>query len=40
MYLVLGPLSAGKHTIHFGGGVPDWNFLLDITENITVTGKK
>jgi hypothetical protein len=36
VYLMLSPLSAGTHTIHFHAEVPDFNFLLDITYNITV----
>jgi hypothetical protein len=39
VYLMLPPLSAGNHTIHFAGTVPDFNFFLDITYNLTV-GKK
>jgi hypothetical protein len=38
-YLMLAPLSAGKHTIHFHGEVPDFNFALDITYHITVVPK-
>jgi hypothetical protein len=36
-YLMLAPLSVGKHTIHFTGtaGYP-FNFTLDITYNLTV----
>lgn len=33
-YLMLAPLSVGKHTIRFGGSFPD--FALDITYNLTV----
>lgn len=33
-YLMLAPLSAGTHTIHFTGGSS--SFLLDITYNLTV----
>jgi hypothetical protein len=34
-YLMLAPLSKGKHTIHFTGGVGDW-FHLDVTYHLTV----
>ncbi len=33
-YLLLPPLSAGTHTIHFGGTAP--NITLDVTYNLTV----
>jgi hypothetical protein len=33
-YLLLAPLPAGKHTIHFHGSMP--GFTLDITYNLTV----
>jgi hypothetical protein len=38
MYLMVAPLSAGEHTINFGGaqGKPDTTFALDITYNLTV----
>jgi len=36
VFLMLSPLSVGKHTIHFHAEVPDFNFLLDITYHITV----
>ncbi len=39
VYLMLSPLSAGHHTIHFHGEVPAFNFLLDITYHITVAPK-
>jgi hypothetical protein len=35
VYLMLSPLSVGRHAIHFGGGDPT-GFSLDITYNITV----
>jgi hypothetical protein len=35
-YLLLDPLSAGQHTIRFGGTFPDFGFSLDITYNLTV----
>jgi hypothetical protein len=38
VYLMLAPLSAGQHTIHFHGEAPAFNFLLDITYNLTVVG--
>lgn len=37
-YLMLHPLSAGRHTIHFHGSVPAFGFTLDITYNLTVVG--
>jgi hypothetical protein len=37
-YLMLAPLSAGQHTIHFHGTVPSANFILDITYHLTVVG--
>jgi hypothetical protein len=36
VYLMLAPLCAGHHMIHFHAEVPAFNFLLDITYNITV----
>jgi len=37
-YLMLAPLSAGEHTIHFSGAVPSFGgFTLDITYHIAVT---
>ena len=37
-YLMLTPLSAGQHTINFGGTLgPPFNFSLDINYNLTVT---
>jgi hypothetical protein len=38
VYLMVAPLSAGQHTIHFHGEFPAFNFLLDITYNLTVVG--
>ena len=35
-YLMLAPLSPGKHTIHFTGNNVDLGYALDITYNITV----
>jgi len=38
-YVMLPPLSPGQHTINFGGTLgPPYNFTLDITYNLTVTG--
>jgi hypothetical protein len=37
VYLMVAPLSAGKHTIHFHAEAPDFNFLLDITYHLTVS---
>jgi hypothetical protein len=36
VYLMLAPLSAGAHTIHFHGEAPAFNFLLDITYHLDV----
>jgi hypothetical protein len=36
VYLMLAPLSVGGHTIHFHAETPAFNFLLDITYNLTV----
>lgn len=35
-YLMLAPLNAGQHTIHFHGSLPTLPFTLDITYHITV----
>ena len=35
-YVMLAPLPAGPHTIHFHGEIPDFNFTLDVTYNLTV----
>jgi hypothetical protein len=35
-YLMLAPLSAGEHTVHFGGRYPDFDFALDITYHLNV----
>ena len=37
-YLMLSPLSAGHHDIHFHGSVPDFGFTLDITYHLNVVG--
>jgi hypothetical protein len=37
-YLMLAPLAAGQHTIHFHGTVPSADFTLDITYHLTVVG--
>jgi hypothetical protein len=37
-FLLLAPLSAGAHTIHFAASVPSFNFALDVTYHITVKG--
>jgi hypothetical protein len=39
-YLMLAPLSVGKHVIHFGGTFTDFAFTLDITYNISVHGRR
>lgn len=36
VYLMLHPLSAGEHVIHFGGTYPSFAFSLDITYHLTV----
>ena len=35
-YLMVPPLSAGRHKIQFGGTYADFGFSLDITYNLTV----
>jgi hypothetical protein len=35
-YLMLAPLSAGRHTIHFTGANSDGSFSLDVTYRLTV----
>jgi hypothetical protein len=35
-WVLVNPLSAGHHTIHFHGEVPDWGFVVDVTYNLTV----
>jgi len=39
-YLMLAPLPAGEHTIHFAGGLAAAGFVLDVTYHLTVTGGK
>jgi hypothetical protein len=36
VYVMLAPLPAGPHTIHFHGSFPVWQFTLDITYYLTV----
>jgi hypothetical protein len=36
VYVMLAPLSAGPHVIHFKGQIPDFNFFIDITYHLTV----
>jgi hypothetical protein len=36
VYVMLSPLRAGPHQIHFHGFMPAFNFTLDITYNLTV----
>ena len=36
VYVMLAPLRAGPHKIHFHGYMPAYNFTLDITYNLTV----
>ncbi|HEX5111210.1 MAG TPA: hypothetical protein VFV79_00070 [Saprospiraceae bacterium] len=35
-WLMLKPLSPGSHTLHFTGGYPDLDFLVDVTYELTV----
>ena len=35
-YLMLAPLSPGKHVVSFGGTYPDFDFSIAITYNLTV----
>ncbi|MGA2630492.1 MAG: hypothetical protein ABSG54_09780 [Terriglobia bacterium] len=35
-WVLLNPLPAGKHTIHFHGEVPDWGFVVDVTYHLKV----
>jgi hypothetical protein len=39
-YVLLAPLSAGKHTIHFTSNIPLFPTVLDITYHVTVAGGK
>jgi len=36
VYLLLAPLPAGPHVLHFHGAFPAFDFTLDITYNLTV----
>jgi hypothetical protein len=36
-YVMLAPLPAGTHTIHFHGEIPAFNFTLDVTYHLTVS---
>ncbi len=36
VYVMLAPLPAGQHTIHFHGSLPVWHFTLDVTYHLTV----
>jgi hypothetical protein len=36
-YLMLKPLSPGKHLLHFHGSIPSFNFTLDITYQLTIS---
>jgi hypothetical protein len=35
-YVMLAPLSAGQHTVHFHGEIPAFGFKLDVTYHLTV----
>jgi hypothetical protein len=37
VYVMLAPLPAGPHKIHFHAALPLYNFTLDVTYNLTVT---
>lgn len=37
IYVMLAPLSRGRHVIHFHAEIPSFGFVVDITYNITVT---
>jgi hypothetical protein len=36
VYVMVKPLSVGTHTVYFHGEVPDFDFTVDMTYNITV----
>jgi hypothetical protein len=36
-YLMLVPLSPGRHTLHFHGEIPTFGFVVDMTYDLTVT---
>jgi hypothetical protein len=36
-YVMLAPLAPGKHTVHFHGEIPSFDFSLDVTYELTVT---
>ena len=36
VYVMLSPLTAGSHTLHFTGTFPESNFTINITYNLTV----
>jgi len=36
VYVMLAPLTAGPHKVHFHGSMPAFNFTLDITYNLNV----
>ncbi|HET9232721.1 MAG TPA: hypothetical protein VFP10_01115 [Candidatus Eisenbacteria bacterium] len=36
VHIILAPLPAGSHTIHFKGELPDFNFFVDITYHLNV----
>lgn len=35
-YVMLAPLSTGRHVVHFHGEVPDFGVVLDVTYKLTV----
>jgi hypothetical protein len=40
VYLMVKPLRIGRHTIHFTGEVPAFNFFLDITYHVTIVANQ
>jgi hypothetical protein len=38
-YLMLAPLNAGEHTIHWTGAIPAFGYFPDITYHLTVVGR-
>lgn len=35
-WIMLFPLTPGKHVIHFSGGITSWGFVVNVTYNLTV----
>jgi hypothetical protein len=38
-WIMLNPLPPGNHTIHFGGSIPKFHFVLDVTYNLNVVSQ-